>query len=192
MRTPSTASIPSARSRSASERTRRRTSPTSVASSEVDLRELVARDGVERVIVTAQDLSDEAMMDLVRDCGAASVKVSVVPDHINALGPSVAIDDIEGLTILGLNPLVLSSSSRFLKRLLDVAGATAGILVAAPVLALIGRRDQARLARPGPLPPAPDRQGRDAVHGAQVPDAWWSTRRRGATSCARRAAIPTG
>ena len=116
---------------------------------EVDLRELVARDGVERVIVTAQDLSDEAMMDLVRDCGAASVKVSVVPNHINALGPSVAIDDIEGLTILGLNPLVLSSSSRFLKRLLDVAGATAGILVAAPVLALSAVA--IKLDSPGPV-----------------------------------------
>ena len=34
---------------------------------------------VERVIVTAQDLADEAMMDLVHDCGAASVKVSLLP-----------------------------------------------------------------------------------------------------------------
>ena len=87
---------------------------------------------VERVIVNAQDLSDEAMMALIHDCGAASVKVSIVPDHINALGPSVAIDEIEGMTILGLNPLVLSSSSRFLKRSLDIVGATVGFLIAGP------------------------------------------------------------
>ena len=49
-------------------------------------------------------------------------------------GPSVAIDDIEGLTVLGLNPLVLSRSSRMLKRALDIAGATAGIVLGAPLL----------------------------------------------------------
>ena len=114
---------------------------------DLDLRDLVVAQGVERVIVTAEDLPDEAMMDLVRNCGAVSVKVSLVPNHINALGPSVAIDDIEGLTILGLNPLVLSSSSRFLKRLLDVAGATVGLLLAGPAGRGARDRDQARLAR---------------------------------------------
>ena len=104
--------------------------------------------------MTAQDLSDEAMMDLVRDCGAASVKVSVVPDHIDALGPSVEVDDIEGITVLGLNPPVLSRSSRFLKRPMDVVGAPlraprrrarAGAVAVAIKLDSPG---------PGPLPPA--------------------------------------
>ena len=116
---------------------------------DLDLRDLVVAQGVERVIVTAEDLPDEAMMDLVRNCGAVSVKVSLVPNHINALGPSVAIDDIEGLTILGLNPLVLSSSSRFLKRLLDIAGATAGLLLAGPVVAALAIA--IKLDSPGPV-----------------------------------------
>ena len=116
---------------------------------DLDLRRLTVSRNVERVIVVAQDLSDETMMDLVHDCGAASVKVSIVPDHLNALGPSVAIDDIEGLTILGLNPLVLSSSSRFLKRSLDVVGATAGALVAAP--ALVAFAVAIKLDSPGPV-----------------------------------------
>jgi exopolysaccharide biosynthesis polyprenyl glycosylphosphotransferase len=116
---------------------------------ELDFRRLVVAHGVERVIVTAQDLSDEAMMDLVRNCATVSVKVSLVPDHINALGPSVAIDDVEGLTILGLNPLVLSSSSRLLKRLLDVAGATVGLLLASPLLLVIAIA--IKLDSPGPV-----------------------------------------
>ncbi len=116
---------------------------------DLDLRDLLVAQGVERVIVTAEDLPDEAMMDLVRNCGAVSVKVSLVPDHINALGPSVAIDDIEGLTILGLNPLVLSSSSRFLKRLLDIAGATVGLLLAGPLVAALAIA--IKLDSPGPV-----------------------------------------
>ena len=116
---------------------------------ELDLRGLVTGHDVERVIVNARDLSDEAMMTLIHDCGAALVKVSIVPDHINALGPSVAIDEIEGLTILGLNPLVLSSSSRFLKRSLDVVGATVGFLIAGPVLLLLAIA--IKLDSPGPV-----------------------------------------
>jgi len=116
---------------------------------ELDLRRLVVAEGVERVIVTADDLPDEAMMDLVRNCGAVSVKVSLVPNHINALGPSVAIDDIEGLTILGLNPLVLSSSSRLLKRLLDIVGATVGLVLAGPVL--IALAIAIKVDSPGPI-----------------------------------------
>ena len=72
-----------------------------------------------------------------------------MPDHINALGPSVAIDEIEGLTILGLNPLVLSSSSRFLKRSLDIVGATVGFLIAGPVLLLLAIA--IKLDSPGPV-----------------------------------------
>ncbi len=116
---------------------------------ELDLGDLTESRGVERLIVTVQDLSDEAMMDLVQDCGAASVKVSVVPNHINALGPSVAIDDIEGLTILGLNPLVLSKSSRSLKRSLDIVGATAAVVVGAPVLLFLAIA--IKVDSPGPV-----------------------------------------
>ncbi len=125
---------------------------------------------VERVIVTAQDLPDEAMMDLVQTCSSAAVKVSIVPNHINALGPSVAIDDIEGLTVLGLNPLVLSHSSRMLKRALDLAGATAGIVLGAPLLLACAIAIKLDSPRAGAVSPAADRSGRRAVHAAQVPD----------------------
>jgi exopolysaccharide biosynthesis polyprenyl glycosylphosphotransferase len=101
---------------------------------DVELRRLAQRHDIERVIVMAPDLPDEVMMDLIHECAAAQLKVSVVPSHFEALGPSVAIDEIEGLTILGLNPLVLSRSSRFLKRSLDLVGACAGLALAAPVL----------------------------------------------------------
>ena len=114
---------------------------------------------MERVIVTAEDLPDEAMMDLVRNCGAVSVKVSLVPDHINALGPSVAIDDIEGLTILGLNPLraleLLAVSQAAARRRRRDGWAAAGRAAGGGAR----DRDQARLAGTGAVPPA--RIGRD-------------------------------
>jgi lipopolysaccharide/colanic/teichoic acid biosynthesis glycosyltransferase len=53
------------------------------------------------------------------------------------MGPSTEIDDVEGVTVLGLNPPVLGRSSRFMKRALDVAGAGFALLITAPLAAVI-------------------------------------------------------
>ncbi len=159
---------------------------------DLDLRDLVVAHGVERVIVTAEDLPDEAMIDLVRNCGAVSVKVSLLPDHIDAIGPSVEVDDIEGLTVLGLNPLVLSRSSRFLKRLLDIVGATVGLLLAGPLVAALAIA--IKLDSPGPVLFRQQRIGRGGKAFTVLKFRTHGGRRRGADAGAarRRAAIRTG
>src|SRR5947209_5296819 len=48
--------------------------------------------------------------------------------HLDTLGPAVELDDIEGLTVLGINPPRLTRSSRLVKRTMDIAIA-AGVLV---------------------------------------------------------------
>jgi lipopolysaccharide/colanic/teichoic acid biosynthesis glycosyltransferase len=53
------------------------------------------------------------------------------------MGPSVEIDEVEGVTVLGLNPPILSRSSRLLKRSMDLFGSLACMLLLAPVLVLI-------------------------------------------------------
>ncbi len=87
------------------------------------------------------------------------------PGQVDAIGPSVEVDDIEGITVLGLNPLMLSRSSRFLKRSMDIVGATVGLLLFSPADRPGRRRGQAglrgsvlfrqqRIGRQGrPLPP---------------------------------------
>ncbi len=116
---------------------------------EIDLPALAVNHRIDRVIVAATGISDEAMMSLVGDCGAASAKVSILPGHVDALGPSLEVDDIEGLTMLGLNPLVLARTSRALKRSLDLAGAVLGLLLMAPVL--VAGAIAVRLDSPGPV-----------------------------------------
>jgi hypothetical protein len=46
-----------------------------------------------------------------------------LPATFSALGPSVEVDDLQGVTVLGINPSVLSRSSRIAKRTLDLIGA---------------------------------------------------------------------
>jgi exopolysaccharide biosynthesis polyprenyl glycosylphosphotransferase len=77
------------------------------------------------------------MLRLLQECGRLKVKVSVLPHRVKAMGPSMEVDDIEGVTVLGLNPLVLPRSSRVVKRAVDVVGAGLGLLLLSPLMALI-------------------------------------------------------
>ena len=127
----------------------------------IDLGALIAARDVDRVIVVARDVPEGPMMALIAACGAAAAKVSIVPGHVHALGPSVAIDDVGGLTVLGLNPLVLSRSSQLLKRCLDVAGAVVAGALLAPALAAIAVA--IKLDSPGPVLFRQRRIGRHGV-----------------------------
>jgi exopolysaccharide biosynthesis polyprenyl glycosylphosphotransferase len=95
------------------------------------------RLNVQRLIVAAQEVPDQLMIDLLQECGRRHMKLSVLPRHVSTMGPSVEVDDIEGVTVFGLNPLVLARSSRGLKRIVDVLGASLACLDFAPVMALI-------------------------------------------------------
>lgn len=103
----------------------------------LDLRELEHRHAVERLIVAHDDVDDAVLLGVLQDCGTLSVKVSILPRYGDALGPSVEVDDIEGVTVLDLNPLVLSRSSRYFKRIMDVVGASVGLLASALPMVLI-------------------------------------------------------
>ena len=104
---------------------------------EVDLPALMSAEGVGRVVVADSDVEDEQLLDVLRDCKTIGVKVSLQPATFSALGPSVEVDDLQGVTVLGINPPVLSRSSRVAKRTLDLAGASLMSLLAVPLLAVL-------------------------------------------------------
>ena len=60
---------------------------------------------------------------MIDTCRTLSVKVSLLPDAVDALGPSVEIDEVEGMTVLGVNPPVLGRTSRMIKRCFDLVAA---------------------------------------------------------------------
>jgi exopolysaccharide biosynthesis polyprenyl glycosylphosphotransferase len=100
-------------------------------------------------VVADAEVDRRPLLDVLRACKKVAVKVSLLPATFSALGPSVEIDDVQGLTVLGINPTVLSRSSRLAKRALDLAGAGLLTLLAVPitlVLALVIKLDS-----PGPV-----------------------------------------
>jgi exopolysaccharide biosynthesis polyprenyl glycosylphosphotransferase len=104
---------------------------------DVDFVRTIKTHRVDRVVVAHVELEEEEMLELVRTCRRLSTKVSVLPQLFDAMGPSLEVDDVEGVTVLGLNPPVLSPSSLLVKRVLDLAIAIPLLLVAAPFMAII-------------------------------------------------------
>jgi exopolysaccharide biosynthesis polyprenyl glycosylphosphotransferase len=115
----------------------------------VALEMVVDRLGVHRVIVAPGDADPELVLNVVSRAKAAGVHVSIVPRLLEAIGSSVAFDELAGLIMLGVHRFGLSRSSRFVKRATDLAGAVIILLFVAPVMAVIAAL--IKLDSPGPV-----------------------------------------
>lgn len=122
------------------------------------LEDVVACYGVSRVIFSSREVDDLQLEQILRRCRELALKVSVLPGLADVLGPAVEIDDVEGVTLLGVNPPWLPRSSRAIKRTIDVAIALPLLVLTAPVLVLIAL--VIKLGSPGPVLFAQDRVGK--------------------------------
>jgi exopolysaccharide biosynthesis polyprenyl glycosylphosphotransferase len=112
--------------------------------------ERVARErAVERVVICRQDFNEEEVLELIQTSRALSIKVSLLPAVVDALGPSVEIDEVEGVTVLGINPPVLSRTSRGIKRCFDLVVASLLLVVTLVPQAVIAAA--IKLDSPGPV-----------------------------------------
>ena len=126
------------------------------------LEQVADRHDVSRVVFSARDIEEGELERMLRDCRALSLKVSVLPRLADVLGPAVEIDDVEGVTVLGLNPPWLPRSSRALKRGMDLLLATPLLILAAPVLGLLAIA--IKLDSRGPVFFVQERVGRASRH----------------------------
>lgn len=102
-----------------------------------DFATVAAGHQVERIIVSHTGLAEPELLELLRLAKPLGLKVSILPQMFDVMGPSVEVDDVEGVTLLGINPPILSRSSRALKRGMDLAGAIALLVLSAPLMAAI-------------------------------------------------------
>jgi exopolysaccharide biosynthesis polyprenyl glycosylphosphotransferase len=115
----------------------------------LDLAQTVRDQRVDRLVISPRDLEETALLDLMRAASELHVKLSLVPRVLDVLGPSLEIDDVDGVAVWPVCPLVLSRTARVAKRTVDVVGAAAMLLVAAPLLALI--TVGIKIESPGPV-----------------------------------------
>ncbi len=102
-----------------------------------NIRSVVESLDVERVIVAFPDQDAEETLELVRELQGMDVQVDVVPRLYEVVGPGVSMHAVEGLPMIGLPPFRLARSSALLKRLLDLGTAALGLVLLAPLFAVI-------------------------------------------------------
>jgi exopolysaccharide biosynthesis polyprenyl glycosylphosphotransferase len=105
--------------------------------------------GVDRVIISAEGIEDDRLLNLISVCRQMGVKISTLPSLSAMMGPAATIDHLEGITLIGLNTPTLARSARLLKRAMDLVGAGLLLIVTAPlwIVAAI----MIRLESPGPI-----------------------------------------
>jgi exopolysaccharide biosynthesis polyprenyl glycosylphosphotransferase len=114
------------------------------------LRRALDETGVRSVVLAgAERLSDEELLDLLRSVRLRRVKIRVVPGAISLLGSRPQISADLGLPLLEVGYPRLDNTQRTLKRLLDVTGSLAGLVVLSPLL--LGVAVAVKVTSPGPI-----------------------------------------
>jgi exopolysaccharide biosynthesis polyprenyl glycosylphosphotransferase len=114
------------------------------------LADLVQPLDIERVVVAFSQESDADTVELIRQLKEFDVQIDLVPRLFEVIsGSGAEISDVEGLPLINLGRPRLSPSSLFLKRTMDLAGSILGLVLLAPLLALIAFL--IRLESPGPI-----------------------------------------
>ena len=114
-----------------------------------ELSTIVREQDVERVVVAFFERPVGEAIDLVRRTKDLRVQVDIVPRLFAAVDPRAQIHTLEGFPLIGLPPARLWRSSLSIKRSLDVVLAGLGLLLLAPLFALIALR--VKLESRGPV-----------------------------------------
>jgi exopolysaccharide biosynthesis polyprenyl glycosylphosphotransferase len=98
---------------------------------------VVGEHSIERVIIAPDSDEPDEILHAIRLLKALGVKVSVLPRLLEVVGSSSTFDEIDGITLLGVRQYGLPRSSGWLKRVMDVVGAGAGLLLLSPTLIIL-------------------------------------------------------
>jgi exopolysaccharide biosynthesis polyprenyl glycosylphosphotransferase len=113
------------------------------------LPEIIERLHVERVVIAFSNEPVSELLALLRELRPLPIQIDLVPWLFELIGERVSVHSVEGLTLIGLPPGRRSTSSRVLKRAIDIAASAAGLIALAPLMAYIAF--QIRRDSPGPI-----------------------------------------
>lgn len=124
-----------------------------------DVHKLVEQHDVERVVIAYSEDSHEDLLTAIRRLRDSGVQVDVVPRLFEVMGPKVDVHSIEGMAVVGLPAVRLSRTTAMGKRLIDIVGSCALLLITGPlffVCWILIRR-----SGPGPVFFRQERLGKD-------------------------------
>jgi exopolysaccharide biosynthesis polyprenyl glycosylphosphotransferase len=114
-----------------------------------EIRELVDRYDVQRIMISFSNESHHSQLERVYALRDLDVQIDLVPRLFEAIGPAVDMHYVEGLPLVALPLSRPSRAARATKRLIDVVGASIGLVVLSPLFLYVAFR--VRRSSPGPI-----------------------------------------
>ncbi len=91
------------------------------------------------VILADLYLKKEEIIGLVNLCEMEFARFKVIPSYFQILASGLRLETISGVPVLGVSELALDHlSNRLVKRIIDIVGATFGLLLSLPLIAIFG------------------------------------------------------
>jgi exopolysaccharide biosynthesis polyprenyl glycosylphosphotransferase len=125
-----------------------------------DLASLIERHYVDEVIIALPEATHQDILTLISECERGKATIKVYPDVFQIMAGQVDIGDMGGLPLLTLRDIALRGWRRGLKRVMDIVGAAAGLLLSSPLLMFTAVL--IKLDSPGPVFYIQQRMGLDA------------------------------
>jgi exopolysaccharide biosynthesis polyprenyl glycosylphosphotransferase len=102
-----------------------------------DISRVAEEYGIERVVLTAQELSEPTTEHLVEQCKAAGLGLTFLPQHYGLLGPGIELNRLAELPVLDFRFSDPPRSTLMLKRTLDLVVSAVLLALLSPLLVAI-------------------------------------------------------
>src|SRR5215210_4038895 len=120
--------------------------------------QLARQHGVTRVVVAALDYRGRVSMDSLLECKTSGIRVQEGSSYYEQLTGKIMVEGLRKSWLIFSDGFVVSRGVLFAKRLLDIAAASIGLLLALPFMVLVAIA--VRLDSPGPILFRQERIGR--------------------------------
>jgi exopolysaccharide biosynthesis polyprenyl glycosylphosphotransferase len=105
-----------------------------------DLARILAQSRADRVVIAFSREDPEQLAEMVHAVQCLGVHVDVVPRLFDAVGPAGDVNHVEGFPLVSIYRSASSRPARWMKRAIDVAGASVVLLLTLPLFAWIALR----------------------------------------------------
>jgi exopolysaccharide biosynthesis polyprenyl glycosylphosphotransferase len=102
-----------------------------------EVRDAIRQTGADMVMAVDSSLSHSRMLELAEICGKEFVDFKMVPSCFQVLVSGLQLESVHGMPVLGVGRLPLHHAfNHITKRLVDIIGATIGLALSLPVMAV--------------------------------------------------------
>ncbi|HVW48618.1 MAG TPA: sugar transferase [Solirubrobacterales bacterium] len=101
-----------------------------------DISEVAAVAGIERVVVTEQQMSEPAAEHLIEECKELGLALTFLPQHYGLLGPGIELNRLAELPVLDFRFSDPPRSTQAMKRAMDVIVSGLLLILVSPILLL--------------------------------------------------------